>query len=66
MHTSKTISALRTKAKLTQKQIASALGCSQPHVHYLEHGDVKKPRTSAAMVDGLKALCAKHGVPVVQ
>lgn len=60
MQASQTIRALRTKAGLTQQAIADALGCSQPHVHYLETVAVKNPRTSARIADGLKKLCRKH------
>ncbi len=60
LHPAQVIRALREKAGLTQQAIADELGCSQPHVHYLESRDVKSPRTSAAIAEGLKKLREKY------
>jgi transcriptional regulator with XRE-family HTH domain len=60
MQVSESIRALRTKAGLTQQSIAEALGCTQPHVHYLETAEVKNPRPSKRIADGIKRLCKKH------
>jgi transcriptional regulator with XRE-family HTH domain len=60
MQTKKTIRALRKKVGLTQRAIAEELGCTQPHVHYLETAKVKNPRPSAHIADGLRRLCEKH------
>ncbi|MDF0506581.1 helix-turn-helix transcriptional regulator [Burkholderia cenocepacia] len=60
------IRALRTKVGLTQKAIGDALGCTQPHVHYLEHNTAKKPRTSVDIAVGLKALCERHAAELAK
>lgn len=55
-----TIKALRQKARLTQKQIASAIGCSQANVSYLENAAAKEPNPSSKVVNGLKRLMQEH------
>lgn len=56
----KEIADLRKKAKLTQKEIAIELGCSQANVSYLQNTKAPRARPSAKVVDGLKRLRKLH------
>lgn len=54
------------KKGLTQTQIASELGCTQPTVSMLARGKGGKVRPSFKVVDGLKRLAKENGVDAVQ
>jgi transcriptional regulator with XRE-family HTH domain len=60
MQVDEELKALRDKAKLTQEQIAKALGCSQSNVSYMMKRKAKNPRPSARLVDAINTLKALH------
>lgn len=47
---------------LTQNQIGKEIGCSQPTVSDLLRGKIGKKRPSNKIVEGVKALVAKHKI----
>ena len=52
------------KKGLTQTQIASEIGCSQPTISEMANGKVGKARPSYKIVEGLKQLANRHGVSI--
>lgn len=60
MQIAEDIRALRTKAGLTQQQIARAIGRTQAHVSHLENHPAKNPRVTAEVADGIKRLKDEH------
>lgn len=49
---------------MTQRQIADALGCSQPTISDYESGKIGKANPSHRMVEGIKKLARKKCIYV--
>ena len=65
MDIQKTLSLLQMHG-LTQAQIASEIGCSQPNVCDMASGKVGKKRPAYQIVVGLTNLALKHGIGLDQ
>lgn len=52
------------KKGLTQPEIASEIGCSQPTISDIETGKIGKVRPSWKIVDGLMRLARANGIDV--